>query len=970
MNTKTVWYILFVSLFACVAGLHAATLTENFETITGSGSYTGAEVTFGSGKWQIYGYTSMTSGSDRYNGTRSIRLRANNTDSIDNGISGANMAQMNFDKSNGIGTVSFKYASYSSHSGGSVYVQYSTDGGQNWSEASTSFTASAWNATTGMLDASVTLNIAGKVRIRVIKKKQSGTTNSVNIDDIVLTDYIPVTPLLTASPQTLNLATTLVNVASASTNFILSGINLTTDAITALPSSGFEISTDNVTFQSSSLTLYGSSGTLANTPIYVRLLSATVGMINGSVAINGGGTTNAIAVTLSGVAEANAAKLTLTPDAFAIFEATTNAPSAVQTFTVSGERLTPEAQLTVAVTGGFEISADGSYVTALNLTVPASGFLTTNLQLRLAAQATLTNSVSGGLLCEGAGLTETTTRTLIGRITDGRVAELLAGWNFYGTNSPASMVATFVQSNMDAGIAILTRGAEAPIWSAVNSFRTTGFKNLGIDVNSNRYFETTLRAANGKKLSIRSIHAVLDGTSTFAAAPGVTSQFAYSLDGTTFTLLDVPQTLSGNPQTVAISNLLYVAALQNIPSSTTVSLRYYASGQTTSGGWGFSSSSASVNGLEISGFAEVDVDQNQPPTLTVTPQPSVLVAGAPVSFLVETADVENDTVSIAIQGISDYTFENNLLTWTPPAAGEQHITLVASEPMHPQNVVTQIVAVVIGLSAPTALETKATSSHALLFTWQPVIGADHYAVDLFTWTGSPISLLNEPLTACVPSGALSVTSNGVAGASSIDLSTLTLLSDWSGSAIYGAMQTNTVDNVVVTNAVLVKLGTTSAAGWLQTPTFDLSRNHGAYTVSFDAGAWYTATESTNFFVIARDLLTQTATTNLVPISKTEMTHVSLDLTGGTARTAIRFEGFQASYSRVFLDNISIVGSEGKQYLVQGRQVSGTTCLIQDQQIQSGTTYSGTITAVDGTIESEAYAFDAVAEIAPTLILLR
>lgn len=969
MNAKIIWCTLFVSLVTRVAGLHAATLTENFETITGTGSYTGSEVTFASGKWQIYGYTSMTLGSDRYNGTRSIRLRANNTDLIDNGISGANMAQMNFDKSNGVGTVSFKYASYSSHSGGIVYIQYSTDGGVNWSEAATSFTASAWNATTGMLDASVTLNIAGKVRIRVIKKKQSGATNSVNIDDIVLTDYIPVTPLLTTSPQTLNLATTLVNVASASTNFILSGINLTADAITALPSSGFEISTNNLTFQSSILTLYGNSGTLDNTPIYVRLLSAAVGTINGTVAISGGGTTNTIAVTLSGVVEANAAKLTLLPESFATFEATTNAASASQILTLAGERLTPDAQLTLAVTGGFEVSANGSYTTTLNLTVPANGMLATNLLIRLAPQATLTNTVSGGLLCEGAGLTETTTRTLTGRITDGRVAELLAGWNFYGTNSPTAWAATTLHTNLDAHTALLIRGAGATPSAGANSFRTTDFKNLGIDVNSTRYFETTLRAANGKKLSIRSIHALLNGTSTFADSPGVTSQFAYSLDGATFTLIDTPQTVIGIPQTVAISNLLYVSALQNVPSSTTITLRYYASGQTTSGGWGFSSSSASVNGLEVSGFSEVDPNQNQPPTLTVTPQPSSLVAGAPVSFRVETADLENDAIAIAFTGISGYTFTNSLLTWTPTTVGEQRVTIIARELMHPQNVVTQQVAITIGLSAPAAVETKATSTHALFFAWQPVVGATHYSIDLFTWTGIPITLLDETLNACIPLGALSSTSNSVvAGASIIDLSST--LPGWSGAAVYGAMQTNFVNSVLVTNAVLVKLGTTTATGWLQTPMLDLSRNHGAYTVSFSAGAWYTLTESTNLLVIARDLATGSATTNLVAISKMELTPVVLNLTGGTAHTAIRFEGFQANYSRVFLDNIRIVGSEGKQYLAQNVEVSETTCLIQNQQIQSGTTYSVTLSAIAGTTESEAYTFDALAKIAPTLILLR
>ncbi|MFN4256885.1 MAG: MopE-related protein, partial [Saprospiraceae bacterium] len=48
-------------------------------------------------------------------------------------------------------------------------------------------------------------------------------------------------------------------------------------------------------------------------------------------------------------------------------------------------------------------------------------------------------------------------------------------------------------------------------------------------------------------------------------------------------------------------NLSGITALQNVAAGTTIYIRYYASGQTTTGGWGFSSSSNSVNGLAIGG---------------------------------------------------------------------------------------------------------------------------------------------------------------------------------------------------------------------------------------------------------------------------------------------------------------------------------------------------------------------------------
>ena len=44
-----------------------------------------------------------------------------------------------------------------------------------------------------------------------------------------------------------------------------------------------------------------------------------------------------------------------------------------------------------------------------------------------------------------------------------------------------------------------------------------------------------------------------------------------------------------------------IGALQNVSAGTTVYLRYYASGQTTTGGWGFNSPSPGSFGLNIGG---------------------------------------------------------------------------------------------------------------------------------------------------------------------------------------------------------------------------------------------------------------------------------------------------------------------------------------------------------------------------------
>ena len=161
---------------------------EDFEqVINGTALYAGSYVTFASGEYFIAGTATMDA-NDRYIDTRSIRLRGNNA--ADTG-SRTNRIEMNFDKPNGAGMVSFKYASYSSHSGGIVYVQYSTDQGETWNDVpNNSVTAPAWNAEVGMLDANVAVDISGDVRVRIIKPR-GGTTNSVNIDNLEITDYDP-----------------------------------------------------------------------------------------------------------------------------------------------------------------------------------------------------------------------------------------------------------------------------------------------------------------------------------------------------------------------------------------------------------------------------------------------------------------------------------------------------------------------------------------------------------------------------------------------------------------------------------------------------------------------------------------------------------------------------------------------------------------------------------------------------------
>jgi hypothetical protein len=172
-------------------------------------------------------------------------------------------------------------------------------------------------------------------------------------------------------------------------------------------------------------------------------------------------------------------------------------------------------------------------------------------------------------------------------------------WDFTGENTVSTSSAEVVNSNL-AGFDLLTRGPGAAPSAGANSFRTTGFQNDGISVSNTDYFQFTLQAASGYELSISSVEARFAGTGTFAADPGVSHQYAYSLDGTNFTLIGSPVSTIGSPAQLT-TDFSGITALQNVPSSTVVTIRYYASGQTTTGGWGFNSPSTGTYGLAVFG---------------------------------------------------------------------------------------------------------------------------------------------------------------------------------------------------------------------------------------------------------------------------------------------------------------------------------------------------------------------------------
>ncbi|MFY7739022.1 MAG: T9SS sorting signal type C domain-containing protein, partial [Flavobacterium sp.] len=298
--------------------------------------------------------------------------------------------------------------------------------------------------------------------------------------------------------------------------------------------------------------------------------------------------------------------------------------------------------LTAGTSAAFNVVGGADHLTFVG--VPATGYISTNLASFTVEARRPDNSVDTGYtanvtIAKASGLgnlggtvtvaavagiatfnaaqfdavgsyTLTTTSGVLTPDTSGTIVVSLApvtiaAWDFFGVLSaspPASYVATTFNTNLDNSSSLdnITRGAGANASGANNSFRTAGFQNNGISLSNTDYFQTTLKTDLGYSLNLSNIRAIYNGTATFYALPGVTSQYAYSLDGTNFTLIGSPVT-STSVLTPINVDLLGVTALQDVPSGTTVYIRYYASGQTTTGGWGYTSSASGTNGLEFSG---------------------------------------------------------------------------------------------------------------------------------------------------------------------------------------------------------------------------------------------------------------------------------------------------------------------------------------------------------------------------------
>lgn len=142
---------------------------------TGSkGAYAAADVTLGTGSWNLSDALLGSSASDRKNGAQSVRMQ--NT----------GMITMNFNLTNGAASVSIQHGKYGSDANSTWGLWYSTNSGSSWTQTGSNITTSS----TTLSAANFTLTVTGNVRFQL--RKLSG--GRLNIDDFSVSDNNSTTP--------------------------------------------------------------------------------------------------------------------------------------------------------------------------------------------------------------------------------------------------------------------------------------------------------------------------------------------------------------------------------------------------------------------------------------------------------------------------------------------------------------------------------------------------------------------------------------------------------------------------------------------------------------------------------------------------------------------------------------------------------------------------------------------------------
>ena len=149
---------------------YAATVSEGFESGS-KGAYAAGDVSLSSGNWNFNEALIGNLSTDAKTGSQSARIR------------NSGKLSMLFDRTTGAGTITIQHAKFGSDANTTWGLWCSTNSGSSYTQIGSPITTSS----TTLQTATFTPNLSGTVRCDV--RKTDGSSNRVNIDDVVITDY-------------------------------------------------------------------------------------------------------------------------------------------------------------------------------------------------------------------------------------------------------------------------------------------------------------------------------------------------------------------------------------------------------------------------------------------------------------------------------------------------------------------------------------------------------------------------------------------------------------------------------------------------------------------------------------------------------------------------------------------------------------------------------------------------------------
>ncbi|MDR0682219.1 MAG: T9SS type A sorting domain-containing protein [Dysgonamonadaceae bacterium] len=161
--------------------LPAGVWMETFETETTKNSYPAGDYQGTAALWEVFGLVRNDDDNDKKHGLAALRLRDPNTDNPEV----HHYIAMKEDKANGAGQISLYHGMYSNHTGGAYTLEVSNNGGETWD----AFTAEVEEVPSELTQIAFDANVSGNIRIKITK--EGSGRSSINIDDILITDYRP-----------------------------------------------------------------------------------------------------------------------------------------------------------------------------------------------------------------------------------------------------------------------------------------------------------------------------------------------------------------------------------------------------------------------------------------------------------------------------------------------------------------------------------------------------------------------------------------------------------------------------------------------------------------------------------------------------------------------------------------------------------------------------------------------------------